>query len=284
MRRRLIIVIILIFSIFSFWFLFKEFTTAKQFDGNLLKVDDGFVVVRGTFVDSKQISLSKDLTDLKIYIDGETMIKRVAIKIPNTTEMFVIDSLPKEETVVDLETMKNDFLNNTIGLTARIKKTYFNKKSFIACFLMVFVFMLWTHQSFASTNSNSLNTICDRKDTSTSNVPCAYTVFSGDYQAWKATYSAYLEGHGAFGGSGGRGGMTLCLSSSAGAWTGSCQTVVNSNGEGNVGDGGRNFNGSIDIKDDRTVPYGWLNIFMYANDATWNPLGFTVEGRKADVS
>ncbi|OHA88644.1 MAG: hypothetical protein A3C70_03540 [Candidatus Zambryskibacteria bacterium RIFCSPHIGHO2_02_FULL_43_14] len=127
MRRRLIIVIILIFSIFSFWFLFKEFTTAKQFDGNLLKVDDGFVVVRGTFVDSKQISLSKDLTDLKIYIDGETMIKRVAIKIPNTTEMFVIDSLPKEETVVDLETMKNDFLNNTIGLTARIKKTYLNK-------------------------------------------------------------------------------------------------------------------------------------------------------------
>lgn len=122
----MIIILILVFGVTS-WFWFKEFSEIKQFSGNLSEVGNNFIVVRGTFVDSNEKSLSKDIVDLKILVDPDAVIKRVAIKIPDTTEMFIIDSLPKEETTADLETMKNDYSNNAVGLFITVKKTFLNK-------------------------------------------------------------------------------------------------------------------------------------------------------------
>ncbi len=124
----------------------------------------------------------------------------------------------------------------------------------------------------ANQRASSRGFRCDRKDTSGT---CFFSVRTvSNYQAFEGRVTAHIEGHGSFGGAGGVGAISACLSPNGAMWSGSCWNLYNRQ----VGDG-------RDDVDEFIANYDWTTDFkfivadFYANDATWDPIDLWVNGR-----
>ena len=102
-------------------------SNVSEFAGNVVSVGDNSLVVSGMFVNSNHNPLTGDVVDISFSVTKNTVIKRLAIEIPDTTEMVEIDSLPQTETVADIETVKKDKERATVGIFLKIKKSIWGK-------------------------------------------------------------------------------------------------------------------------------------------------------------
>jgi hypothetical protein len=111
---------------------------------------------------------------------------------------------------------------------------------------------------------------------------CTFSSLPGNGgQAYRIYGSAHLEGHGSFGGAGGVGGFSVCLTRSYQMWDGSCWNVVHNY---RVGDGNADFIWDREIGNDFYVNYFVGMAEFYANDATWSDITIGIYARRVEIT
>jgi hypothetical protein len=186
-----------------------------------------------------------------------------------------------------VETAQSDF--HTFFIFAPPKPSLYDKlrtmafsrllKAVLVLSLLTLSFVSVLQFAHASSSSDIWSTLCDQKGKSGKCYlqPAA----PGGNQAYSLQVSGHVEGHGAFGGSGGRASLVACLNASATAWTGSCRYILS---DTQIGDGERTPSGEIALDpSDYSTAYaaGWVEI--YANDATWEYVNATLSWRKITI-
>lgn len=155
-----------------------------------------------------------------------------------------------------------------------------NKLKLLIALAALSVFLGFHDDVRAISGTNQHITKCEKRGTSGDCGPQGvYTNFTGNFydQAWKGELKAKLDGHGSFGGSGGVGSATVCLSPGS-FGQGICNVFVNNF---KVGDGSQNFQMNLSDRDPNHDYKRYVGEF-YANDATWE-LDFTVHGRQVEL-
>lgn len=103
-----------------------------SFNGNSVEAKDNTLIVKGLFDLGDKPNPQKEMITVEVSVNAETKITRVALKIPNTTERFDPDKLPKEETQVNFSQLATDSKGATLGIHITSSEEMFGKKKFTA--------------------------------------------------------------------------------------------------------------------------------------------------------
>ncbi|MDP4000641.1 MAG: hypothetical protein Q8P83_00115 [bacterium] len=134
----------LLFSVFAlllvlfvvFWLINSNQDKKESFAfaGNVESVGQSSMIVNGLYTfDGKPIDKNQDSSvKVEILINDSTKITKESFKIPEGSEVFYPDELPKETTQVNLEQIKEDLEITTVGIWVEAEKNIYGKKTFTA--------------------------------------------------------------------------------------------------------------------------------------------------------
>jgi hypothetical protein len=124
----LIVFVALIISVFILINNKFNFFEPIYLSGNIKVLKTNYLIIEGGRTNSEKVplNLGPDLKarEFKIYFDNKTQFKRIALHIPNTTEMFKTDDLEKDETLVTIDVLTKDFSERTIGIFIKARRTF----------------------------------------------------------------------------------------------------------------------------------------------------------------
>ncbi len=155
----------------------------------------------------------------------------------------------------------------------------------IAKKIILFLLVIFSTFSFieanASISSYSQNVNVSRRGSSASQV-INTPPFGIEKQIYSVDISGNYDGHGALGPSGGKYGISVCISNVGSMWNGSCWNVVDPNGAGNIGDAAGSIPGSNVSIGATSNNFNYFNADVYVNDADAN-VTFTMYGREVSI-
>lgn len=99
-------------------------TNSYQFAGNVNKIEGSVIFATGFFSENGKPIPGKEgqRESIEISVNSNTILTRLAIKIPQGATSFKIDDLEKKESPTDLEIIKKDLSRgHTIGLETVLK-------------------------------------------------------------------------------------------------------------------------------------------------------------------
>ncbi len=140
--KKIIIPIIILLVIIAgiFWFFNRK--TVNEFSGNLVSIEGQEMVVSGVYLGDEIDDSIQEPRNVRVVITNETKIERISFNVPDTDETFNPSELPKEVSIINLDTLKDDTESNTLGFLITSKKNIYNKSRFeaemISYFLPVF--------------------------------------------------------------------------------------------------------------------------------------------------
>jgi hypothetical protein len=112
---------------------------AYEFVGNVEKVGDAFFAIRGQFTDARTgRPFAGDAVLAEARVTPETRVVRDSFRIPSPEELkatggrFEPDKLPREQTVVDLNALREDSSRATAGAVVKAGKNIYGKAQFDA--------------------------------------------------------------------------------------------------------------------------------------------------------
>jgi hypothetical protein len=109
---------------------------ATEFSGNVVEVniEESFFLASGFYInDGEIIDGAENPIEVRVLVSNNTMIRREAFRVPDTIqEVFYPDDLEKEESVVDLSTLKTDSETTTIGFLGKAKTNMYESMEFEA--------------------------------------------------------------------------------------------------------------------------------------------------------
>lgn len=116
-----------------FWLNQNSLNQAKTYDfaGSVEKIEGSTVFATGFFSENGKPIPGKEnqKESIEISVDSSTVLTRLAIKIPQGVTSFKIDDLEKEESLTDLETIKNDLSRgHVLGIETVLRKGDSNTK------------------------------------------------------------------------------------------------------------------------------------------------------------
>ncbi len=122
--------LVVLVAIFIIWLVFFVGAKIYEVGGNISSINGNSIIIIGFF--DLENSTDQEPSEIKIKLDNNVNIKRVALRIPQTKEMFAVDELPKEESEVSLDTLKQDYSNTlgAIGFIAKVKRSFLNPFDF----------------------------------------------------------------------------------------------------------------------------------------------------------
>lgn len=123
--KYLIVLLIIITIIGSVVFLLWQKPKSDRFEGTLKEIKDNTILVQGGYPTENE--KRKELIILDIKIDQFTRIIKNSFVFPKTKGMVKMDELPKKESQVDLETLKDDFQRTAVGIFIELKNNIFNR-------------------------------------------------------------------------------------------------------------------------------------------------------------
>lgn len=137
MNKKLILFLLLLAVIAGAAWFFASGNKIKsyEFNGNLVDVQENSIILKGAYKVENSTQLpSAELKEPTVEVTGKTKITRISISIPDTSEPFMIDDLPTEESPATLDTLYQDFTNTTgtIGVKVRTERDIYNKNKFKA--------------------------------------------------------------------------------------------------------------------------------------------------------
>ena len=134
------IIILLVIIAGIFWFFNRK--TVNEFSGNLVSIEGQEMVVSGVYLGDEIDDSIQEPRNVRVVITNETKIERISFNVPDTDETFNPSELPKEVSIINLDTLKDDTESNTLGFLITSKKNIYNKSRFeaemISYFLPVF--------------------------------------------------------------------------------------------------------------------------------------------------
>lgn len=99
-----------------------------DFKGNLKKIDGNILIVNGKFISKTET----DFFDVKIIVNRDTTIHRIGLKIPVALGSFNADTLPREESQVDLTALEADARTAVLGMEIDMKRVFYRPGYFTA--------------------------------------------------------------------------------------------------------------------------------------------------------
>lgn len=128
MNKKFLYLLIILAVILGGWFVFANVKTYKL--GGIVSsvdVDKNSVIVNGNLDLEKKIGISESF-EFEVRLNSGTKIRRIAIQIPDTREMFKIDDLPQEKSEVSLNILKKDIerAKNVVSFNAKVKRNSLN--------------------------------------------------------------------------------------------------------------------------------------------------------------
>ena len=113
--------------------------STSEIKGNLTRVEGSSLFVSAKYWNTKSnTALTNTFTPIEVVITSETRITRSGFLLPTEEELkktggaFYPEKLPKEVTVVDLETLKKDLSISTISLAVKAGHNISGSKKFEA--------------------------------------------------------------------------------------------------------------------------------------------------------
>jgi hypothetical protein len=132
----IVIVLIIVFYQGGFFNLKNQGKTevsANEFSGTVQSVSDKSIIVKGLYISNDEsVGTPEELVEVEVLIDPNTSITRETFEIPNTSEAFYPDELPKKQSQVSLNQLSLDFETSVLGIKIRTTDNIFNKKQFTA--------------------------------------------------------------------------------------------------------------------------------------------------------
>jgi len=133
LKETIIVLVVIVLGVATFFFFRGERTESNQFEGNLISVENRTLIVEGLYLqDDQELNPEAELIEVRIELTEETIIEREAFNVPDTEEIFYPAKLPKEKSIVELSDMVDDSLESSVGLMVLSNKNIFNKSSFEA--------------------------------------------------------------------------------------------------------------------------------------------------------
>lgn len=130
--KRFLVYLVVVIGIIAvgilFWF---NQTETHEFAGSVETIEGNTIFATGFFSkNGKPISDKENQKEsIEISVDSNTKLTRLVLKIPQGVTMFHINDLEKEESLTDLETIKNDSLRgHVLGIEAVLKKDHSDRK------------------------------------------------------------------------------------------------------------------------------------------------------------
>ena len=126
LKRLLVFISIALVIIIGGVFFWLNQAYTYEFAGSIDSIEGDTVFMAGFFSENgKPIPGKEDQeASIEILVDSNTKLTRLALKIPRGVTMFNTNDLEKEESLTDLETIKNDLLRgHIIGIEAVLKKS-----------------------------------------------------------------------------------------------------------------------------------------------------------------
>ena len=156
------------------------------------------------------------------------------------------------------------------------------KINFIKVLIIVITFFFTQSVVNGSTGSYSQTVSISRHGSSASSV-INTPPFGTEKQVYSVDISGTYDGHGALGPSGGKYGISVCINSGGGMWTGSCWNVVDANGAGNIGDASGSIpNNTVSIGA-TSNNFNYVSADVYVNDADAS-VNFNMNGREVSIN
>ena len=120
--KKIIIPIIILLVIIAgiFWFFNRK--TVNEFSGNLVSIEGQEMVVSGVYLGDEIDDSIQEPRNVRVVITNETKIERISFNVPDTDETFNPSELPKEVSIINLDTLKDDTESNTLGFLITSKK------------------------------------------------------------------------------------------------------------------------------------------------------------------